>query len=119
VSGAFHSPDMAQAQAALEAYLDQVTLAAPKIPVYANHTARPYARPYAPILASQAAHPVRWQETLENMAAEGVTTFIEVGPGKTLSGFVRKTLPNAVVLNVEDAESLTRTIDALNGEKPC
>ncbi|NLV58315.1 MAG: ACP S-malonyltransferase [Clostridiales bacterium] len=119
VSGAFHSPDMVQAQVALQAYLEQTHLAAPAIPVYANLTARPYAPPYARALASQAAQPVRWQETLENMAADGVTTFIEVGPGKTLSGFVRKTLPNVVALNVEDAESLMRTMDALNGEKAC
>ncbi len=119
VSGAFHSPDMAGAQAALETHLAKVPLGAPRMPVIANLTAKPYAPPYEETLARQAAHPVRWQDTLRHMAAEGVTTFVEVGPGRTLSGFVRKTLPEAAALNVEDGESLERTLRAWNGETIC
>lgn len=119
VSGAFHSPYMAQAQAALEDYLARVSLAAPSIPLYANLTGEPYTPPFEKTIAKQVANPVRWQETLERMAADGVDTFIEVGPGKTLSGLVRKTLPEAVTLQVDDPASLENTLQTLNGEKVC
>lgn len=116
VSGAFHSPYMAQAQAVLEDYLAQRPLVAPSIPVYANLTAEPYALPYEKTLARQVAQPVRWQDTIERMAADGITTFIEVGCGKTLVGLIRKTLPEVVTLQVDDLGSLETTIRALNGE---
>jgi [acyl-carrier-protein] S-malonyltransferase len=67
------------------------------------------------MLAEQIVRPVFWQKTLENMAGDGFDTFVEVGAGKTLSGFVKKTLPTATVLSVEDAESLAQTLSVLKG----
>lgn len=64
-------------------------------------------------MASQMENPVRWEQTLRNMAAEGFDTFIEVGPGKTLCGFVAKTLPQAKAYHVEDAKTLETTIKAV------
>ena len=54
--------------------------------------------------------PVRWQELVENMLASGVKTFVEVGPGKTLCGLISRIDANARVLNVEDLESLEKTV---------
>lgn len=119
VRGAFHSPYMAQAQAVLEDYLAQHPLVAPRISVYANLTAEPYALPYEKTLARQVAQPVRWQDTIERMAADGITTFIEVGYGKTLVGLIRKTLPEAITLQVDGPDSLETTIRTLNGDRVC
>ena len=65
--------------------------------------------------ARQLVSPVYWQKTLERLWADGFTAFVEVGAGKTLSGFVKKTLPEAFIANVEDAQSLQKTIEAIKG----
>lgn len=58
--------------------------------------------------------PVRWEDTLRNMKEAGIDTFIELGPGKTLSGFVKKTLGEEVrFFNVTDTETLEKTIEEL------
>lgn len=119
VSGAFHSPCMEPAREALAAHLVQATFQAPRLPVYANATGEPYALPYADLIARQVASPVYWERTIRRMAADGFDTFIEVGIGKTLSGLIRKTLPGAVTLQVEDPESLEHAIRARNGENAC
>ncbi len=116
VSGAFHSPLMQAAAEKLGEDLKTVSVQPPRIPVYSNHTARLYPENAEEIrsnIAMQVAHPVRWQMILEAMAADGVDTFVEVGPGKTLSGFVKKTLKEARIYHVEDAQSLNETITAL------
>lgn len=114
VSGGFHSPFMAGAAKAFGQELEAVSFSAGRIPVWANLTAEPYGSedPKA-LLASQMEHPVRWEETLRHMAAEGFDTFIEAGPGKTLYGFVTKTLPQAKAYHVEDAKTLETTIKAV------
>jgi len=80
------------------------------MPVYANVTAGPPANPVPrairALLVQQVASPVLWEQTMVNMARAGVDTFIEIGPGKALTGFVRKTLPQARAMNVEDLASL-------------
>lgn len=111
VGGGFHSPFMDEAADALRPVLDGMTLQAPRLPVYANLDAAPYQAEQAKsYIANQINHPVRWQETLEKMAAAGADTFIEVGPGKTLSGLVKKTVGGARILNVQDAESLRAAV---------
>ena len=115
VSGGFHSPFMESAAEKLGAVLQNTKTSAPNIPVYANYTAKPYGDA-ADLLTKQVMHPVRWQETIENMIADGVDTFIEVGAGKTLCGLIKKIDRGVRVMNVENAETLQAAVQALHGE---
>lgn len=116
VSGGFHSPFMLPAAEGLETALRGYELRQPELPVYANSTAAPFGEADEDIkalIAKQVIRPVLWQKTLERMAADGIEAFVEVGVGKTLSSFVRKTLPGAEIYNVEDAASLEAAAAAL------
>ena len=115
VSGGFHSPLMADAAEELKEVLETIPVQSPKLPVIANVTAEPYGEGVRELLTQQVKNPVRWQETVENLAAQGVDTFIECGPGKTLSGLIKKTVKDAKILRVEDAESLQDTLKAIQG----
>lgn len=114
VSAAFHSPFMADAAAQFGKELAAYSFAAPRVPVYANLTAQPYAaEKTAETMQQQISSPVRWQTTIENMIADGFTDFIEVGAGKTLSGLVKKISADARVYNVDSAETLEATVKAV------
>lgn len=122
VSGAFHSPYMEQASRELAAYLGgNVQFAAPRIPVIANLTAAPYpsgsdeaaAQERAETLAAQASHPVQWVNTLHELERRGIDTFIEVGPGKTLTGLAKRTLSDVKVLSCETPEELDAVLAEL------
>ena len=113
VGGGFHSPFMEEASAAFRKELDRAGVGMPRIPVYGNRTAAPYSEEREAMLAEQMKNPVLWTKTIERMAADGVDTFIEVGPGKTLSGLVKRILPQAVVCRVEDAATLEETLRTL------
>ena len=92
VSGPFHSCLLAGAGEKLAAQLEEVAVKEPKIPYICNAEAV-YVRESAPIkklLAMQVSGTVRWRETMELMIANGVDTFIEIGPGKTLAGFLKR-----------------------------
>lgn len=109
VSGAFHSPFMAQAADGLEKYLDGIKIGDPKIPIYSNYTAKPYSGDYKQLIKSQVENPVRWQTIIENMAKDGVDTVIEVGVGKTLTGLagrINKEIKALKVENLSDLEAL-------------
>ena len=106
VSGAFHSPFMNSASIGLSEYLKGVTLGEPDVPVYSNVTAQPYSSDYKELITKQVINPVQWQKTIENLVAEGVDTFIEVGVGKTLSGLIKKINSDVRVFNVENKETL-------------
>lgn len=112
VSGAFHSPYMSDAAEGLEGYLAcGYGLHPMAIPVIANISGAAYpadADEAASLLAKQVCHPVQWVETLHELQRLGVTTFVEVGPGKTLAGLVKRTLANARVLSCETAEDVLR-----------
>ncbi len=110
VSGAFHSPFMRSAAEGLGEYLADKELEKPLIPIYSNVTAQPYGEDIKQLIKSQAESPVQWQKTVENLIAEGVDTFIEVGVGKTLAGLIKKINKDVRVFNVENRE----TLDALN-----
>ena len=100
----------------LKKHLEETPVKAAATPIYANKTAALYPDDEAGIrqnIADQVNHPVRWQETLETMWNDGVTVFVECGPGKTLAGLVKKTLPEAVVCRVEDADTLHETLTTL------
>ena len=94
VSGAFHSPLMAYAQDGLAEVLDDVTIQAPRCPVYLNVTARPTTDPdeIRRALLEQLRAPVRWAQTLRAMQEDGATRYVEVGAGTVLRGLVRRTL---------------------------
>ena len=112
VSGAFHSPFMSSAAKGLAEVLAPMEFAAPSCPLYSNVTAQPYEEgQFKDLLSRQVENPVRWQTIVENMIAAGVDTFIEVGPGKTLTGLIGKINSDVRALNVEDAESLKHTIE--------
>ncbi len=106
VSGGFHSPFMESAARELGEYLAGVELYSPRLPVYANATARPYEDNARELLTQQVKSPVRWQETIEALAAAGVDAFYECGPGKTLCGLVKKTIKTARVFQVQDEDTL-------------
>lgn len=117
VSGAFHSPYMAEATCGLTAYLEAGHAPSPLlIPVVANMTAAPYpADPQAAsdVLAKQVSHAVRWVDTLHALQDQGIDAFIEVGPGKTLSGLVKRTLSDVRVYSCETAEQVAAIADEL------
>lgn len=113
VSGAFHSPLMHSAADGLREYLASVSLREERLPVYANLTAEPYGEDKKETMAAQCENPVRWQKTIENMIANGVDTFIEVGVGKTLAGLIKKINPEVTVYQIEDKEGLDAAAEAL------
>jgi [acyl-carrier-protein] S-malonyltransferase len=92
VSGAFHSPLMEYAVEGLSKALDAITINDAIIPVYANVTAKPVtkATEIRHLLKDQLTKPVRWEESIKNMVADGAKKFVEVGPGKVLQGLVKR-----------------------------
>ena len=90
VSGMFHCPELAPEAEEFEKFLRTLSWKAPRLPVYANLTAQPYAGDFAHTLAMQMRSPVRFTATVANMRAAGVTEFAEVGPGKVLTGLVQR-----------------------------
>lgn len=108
VSGPFHSCLLAGAGEKLAAQLEEVAVKEPKIPYICNAEAV-YVRESAPIkklLAMQVSGTVRWRETMELMIANGVDTFIEIGPGKTLAGFLKRISRDVKVVSVGDRKSV-------------
>lgn len=115
VSGPFHSGMLADAGERLGEVLSQVELHEPQIPYVANVTAQ-YVKSAAEVkelLTRQVSSSVRWQQSVEAMIADGVDTFIEIGPGKTLAGFMRKISRDVKTLNVENLEDIGKVAEAL------
>ena len=110
VSGPFHSGMLTGAGEKLGKELEAVTVHEIVVPYIANVTADYVTRTedVKPLLEKQVSSSVRWQQTIERMLADGVDTFIEIGPGKTLSGFMRKISRDVKVLNVEKVEDLEK-----------
>lgn len=116
VSGAFHTPFMADATDALRRHLSGLALSAPKIPLYSDYTADLYpgdSEKITETIAEQASRSVRWETIIRRMADTGIDTFIEVGAGATLSKLVSRTLTDVQILHVENAETLRETLAAL------
>lgn len=108
VGGAFHSPMMEPAREELAAAIENTTFNTPSCPIYQNVTARAITDPedIKKNLISQLTAPVKWTQTIQQMIADGGTTFTEVGPGKVLQGLMRK-IDRAV-----DADGATLNIEA-------
>lgn len=110
VSGPFHSYLLEDAGKKLGTFLQNVKIADPVIPYVANVTAQ-YVRSAGevkPLLEKQVSSSVRWQQSVETMLADGVDRFVEIGPGKTLSGFVKKINRDVTILNIEKLEDLEK-----------
>ena len=121
VSGAFHTSLMAPAGDALREYFASDAFGGwgeMAFPVYFNCTGAPMAagESVPALLEKQVQSSVYMEDTLRRMAADGVDTFLEVGPGRVLTGFVKKTVPGARALAAETAQELAQAIDALKGE---
>jgi [acyl-carrier-protein] S-malonyltransferase len=108
VSGAFHSPLMGDASGAFAAAVSQVEVKPPRIPVIANATAEPVAaaEQARDAMVRQMTSPVLWTESVLRMVAEGVRTFVEVGPGQVLTKLVLRIAPEVRTIPVEQAEAL-------------
>ena len=104
VSGAFHSPLMKPAVEGMRQYLEATTFKDPSVPVIANCTALPLmeGQEVKKELLAQLTSPVQWQKTVEYMAANGVDTIIEIGPGKVLTGLVGRIDKNLKTINLND-----------------
>jgi len=118
VSGPFHSSLLQPASLRLAEALEQVEVHDARIPVVANITAD-VATTAAEIkenLTKQVAGSVKWQQSVENMVAWGVTTFVEIGPGKVLTGLIKKIAKNVEMYNIEDVATLQQAVAALKGD---
>jgi [acyl-carrier-protein] S-malonyltransferase len=119
VGGAYHSPLMVSAQTKLKAAIVRLTLKKPTLPVISNVTARPHGDPESirDLLVQQVTASVLWEQSIRHLLADGFVRFIELGPGKALSGFMKRIDPAAEILNVADAPSLESTVEALTAER--
>lgn len=108
VSGPFHSSMLVEAGEKLGKVLEDVEVHEPVIPYAANVTASyvTEASQVKPLLEKQVSSSVRWQQTMEMMLKDGVDTFIEIGPGKTLAGFMKKIDRSVRVINIEKLEDV-------------
>ena len=116
VSAPFHSTLMQPAAARLAEVLAPIEIKDITVPVVANVTAQEVTsgEEIKKLLVKQAAMPVLWETSVRNMVAGGVDIFVEVGPGKVLTGFTKKIAKGMMALNVEDAASLEKTLAELN-----
>lgn len=117
VSGPFHSCMLEDAGEKLGQVLNQATVCDIRIPYLSNVTADYVMdkEQVKPLLVRQVSSPVRWQQSVERMIADGVDIFVEIGPGKTLSGFMRKINKEVKTLNIVKVEDLEK-LSVLKGE---
>ena len=115
VSAPFHCELMRPAAERLAELFKSISFAAPAIPVYSNIDGMPMedSQRIPDLLVRQAMSPVQWVKTLQNMQEAGIDTFIECGPGRTLSGLVNKTLTGVNVYRVENLKTLKSTLEAV------
>ncbi|MFC1873410.1 ACP S-malonyltransferase [Chloroflexota bacterium] len=108
VSGAFHSPLIQPAVSGMAQALSNVSFSNPAIPVIANTTTQPItsAGVIKGELLDQLCNCVQWQGSVEYMIANGVTTFIEIGPGKVLSGLIKRINRDVNTININDVNSI-------------
>lgn len=118
VSGPFHSTMLAGAGKKLSEALKNVEIHPIAIPYIANVTADyvTNTEEVKPLLEKQVSSPVKWQQSVERMIADGADTFIEIGPGKTLTGFMRKINREMKVYSIEKPEDLEKVAEALGAK---
>ena len=115
VSGPFHSAMLAGAGEKLKEALENVQIKEFTTPYVTNVTAQYVRNPeeVKDLLVKQVSSPVRWQQCVEAMIADGVDTFVEIGPGRTLTGFLRKIDRNVKGFHVEKPEDMENVLQAL------
>lgn len=115
VSGPFHSALLADAGKKLGAELEKVEIHKPQIPYVCNVDASYVtdAGPVRELLEKQVSHSVCWQQSVEKMITDGVDTFIEIGPGKTLTGFMRKINKDVKVMNIDKLADMDKVLEEL------
>lgn len=118
VSGPFHSAMLTGAGEKLGQVLADVKVQNPLTPYVTNVTAEyvTKAEEIKELLVKQVSSPVRWQQCVEKMLADGVDTFVEIGPGKTLAGFMRKINRDANMLNIQNMEDFEKVVEILKSK---
>jgi len=108
VSGAFHTPLMQSAVDGMSQVLASVSFRQPQVPIIANTTAQPITRAeeVKPELLRQLGNGIQWQRSIEYMGDNGVSTFVEIGPGKVLTGLIKRIRKNVNTLNIGDVEAI-------------
>lgn len=115
VSGPFHSSMLKEAGQELEKILENQEFSPLKIPYVTNVTGELIQdkAEIKPLLSRQISSPVRWQQSVENMILNGVDTFVEIGPGRTLNGFIRKINREVSVYSIQTVEDMEKVIQAV------
>ncbi len=113
VSGAFHTPLMQSAVDGISEIIATLNFQDPTVPIIANVTAQPLttAEQVKAELLTQLCNGVQWQRSIEYMVDNGVSTFIEIGPGKVLSGLIKRINKNVKTINIGDAEAIKKLVD--------
>jgi [acyl-carrier-protein] S-malonyltransferase len=117
VSAPFHCALMKPAEERLAPELKQLATSDPRFPVIANVDAEPKRQAHAAIdaLIRQVSSPVRWEEVVKRLIAEGATTFVELGPGSVLAGLIKKIERSVQVMSIEDEQGLEEAMSELSG----
>jgi len=117
VSGAFHSPLMKEASNQFASFVSNFNLNNASVPVITNVDAKPtiQSSEFAAKMADQIYSSVYWKQTIAYMVEQGVDTFIEIGPGKVLSGMVKKISRTSRTFNINNSQSLEEAVSAFNG----
>jgi [acyl-carrier-protein] S-malonyltransferase len=120
VGGAFHTQFMAPARDELRAAVERATIRDPEITVLANIDARPHqsSEEWSSLLSAQLCSPVRWRQTVQRMVADGVDTFVELGPGGILTGMAKRIAPDARAIAVGTPDDIDTLLERLGGEPP-
>ena len=114
VSAPFHCSMLKKAGELLKKDLEEIEIKELKVPIISNVTANYVTKEEVKdLLIKQVSHPVLWEQSVKRMIEDGVDTFVEIGPGKTLTGFVKKIDRTKDAYNFEDEESLLKTLSAL------
>lgn len=115
VSGPFHTALLKPASEKLAVELEKISIHPMNLPVVTNVTGQIVEKTedIVPLLIKQVMSPVKWEQSVRCLADQGVDTFIELGPGKTLCGFVKRIVKGATILNIEDKKTLEKAMEKL------
>ncbi|MFR9255148.1 MAG: ACP S-malonyltransferase [Merdibacter sp.] len=117
VSGAFHTSLLQEASQKLEQVLQTYTFASPGVPVIANVSGVQEARDLKEVLKEQICHSVQFTQSIETMLAMGIDTFIEIGPGHSLSGFVRKTSRDVKTYSIDTVADMEKVLQEVHAHE--